>query len=218
MGDTTVEAHMRGVNLLMPAMALLAFAHCAAAFHCQGQDCDAVPDRHFLAYLGFSYGGDEIGTLRYTDGSRGKVTAGGIILFGLGLRIPAGKRIYTEISAGYHADSTSGSDASLGFYRDTVQLIPYLQIGRQRLGIGATYHYNVYWKFSDNHGPDTRVDFRNQAGWMVDYSLMQTKMMGYGLRYTRIEYEHLNAAAGSKVGEFVNIDGSNLAVYLQINL
>jgi hypothetical protein len=96
-----------------------------------------------------------------------------------------------EMTAGYLYDEVNSNinvNDNAKFERATVEVIPFYNFGRQRVGLGATYHFSP--KFEQTAGVgNVEVEFDDAVGGILQYDVMYNQQLSVGFRASYIQYE-----------------------------
>jgi len=147
-----------------------------------------------VLYFGLTFGGDTLAEIEYVDddddffGDR-DIDAGGLLVLGGGFLFQFSEQPFsTQVTVGYHFDSEDADNGSVDYDRTTVDIIGFYNKNKHRLGAGITYHLSPELSIKFDDGPDSKVDFDDEAGLIVEYNYQATKNIHVGARYTAIEY------------------------------
>ena len=129
------------------------------------------PEFNFLVGGGLEFGGGDVATVAFTDGSSQDVHAGqGISGFvGGQLRLHPQSPWSARVTAGYKYVTTKASNANIGLGRVPLEFIGSYRFGNgARVGSGLVYHTAIKLNgdgfFEDVKFKDA-VGFRVEAGW-----------------------------------------------------
>lgn len=149
----------------------------------------------FMISLGVQNGGDEMITLtnvetgEQVDNTRAggftRLTIGGDIAFG-----PSDFSLY--IGGGLLRDGLTSNinEDKAVFKRKVLELIPFWNFDRHRLGVGAiahlepTFHLNL-----DGPGGQYRQEFDDAVGAVLQYDIRYDQNISVGARYSYISYD-----------------------------
>lgn len=159
---------------------------------------------HFHANLAYAYGGDELATVYFTDGSNQSLRAGSGFSFNLGAAHSFTDSPFSmRLTLGYQADSTTATNSNARFSRYPLELLGFWHHDVHRLGGGLTRHFSPSLDL-DNLGG--RIDFEDAGGFLLEYGYEFSPGAGFAIRYTTIDY-----TADGFTGE---VDGNSLGVAL----
>ncbi len=159
--------------------------------------------------LGAEVGGDELGTVTYSDGSTAPVKANTGFAINFGALIPNDDEgnLLTQLSAGYKSGGPRMWNADVNWSAIPLEAIEFYRTGGIRMGLGVSYQLNPQLKVNTtNATSSTRYNnalgFIAQVGWQPAHS-------GYSidLRYTRISFQPTDGTpevSGNVAGMFVN--------------
>ncbi|AWB66661.1 hypothetical protein C2869_09550 [Saccharobesus litoralis] len=178
---------------------LIGFALAASLF-----STPALADLKFGVYAGLTYGGDDLGGLRYENGDTATVKAGGLLVFGGSLTNQLDEEVGFRYKANlaYHFDSATATNADITFDRITFDALAGYQFNENWTAFaGFTRHISPEYEEEFNHsGGTTRLDTATglvlEGAYSIDYHQDVT------FRYTSIEYEIGNG--------YLTIDGSHI--------
>ena len=145
----------------------------------------------FLIEGGGEFGGDEILTVFFEDGSDQTMRAGQGIFLAVGgqFEFQEIKSLMLRASIGIKYNTTAADNANIRFTRLPINLMPYWKINEDfRLGVGITSHQSVRFK-GDGFVQD--IDFKVALGTRFE--------VGYkwvAITYTLIDYK---AEMGEKI-------------------
>lgn len=146
--------------------------------------------------------------------SEGDVTSGGLVQLGLGLAIHGysdADNLETHLSIGMKADSVSGTNGTVSFYRWPVELIQYLKSDNFNFGLGLSYHLNPEEECDVDSQCDYVIKYDNALGYVIAANYVINRGSGsirettVGVRYTAIEYQYSDypwapAVDGNSIG------------------
>lgn len=184
------------------ACAALGLAMAGGAF---AQDVQVRP----LIGMGFTFGGDTIATVNYTDGDSAKVHAGGLFAFNGGLELQFTPLVSAQAMISYHVDRANASNGSVRFERTPFEVLGHFRLNDVfRLGGGARYTSGAKTRASgDATGFVPNEDFKPSWGTVVEGEFFATRSLGIKLRYVSEKFK-------SKTYPFLSdVDGSHGGVY-----
>lgn len=169
------------------------------------QAADATSPFKFLLGAGLTYGGDNLVTVQFTDGSTDKVRAGGLALLYGGGEYRLNDQFALQATVGYHInDSRAASNGSVKFDRVPVDLLALYSVTEKiRLGGGAQFASGVELKGSGVAG-NINQKFDSTVGVIAEGEYLFTPHTGLKLRY--VSEKFTPDGAGSK------IDGSHVGL------
>jgi hypothetical protein len=130
------------------------------------------------------YGGDDLATVNFTDGSSQHVKAGQGVTLALGGHYRASEASPYSVRAtvGYKFVTTAAENADIGVERTVFEVVGnHLWPSGFWLGGGLTHHSGVRFK-GDGFGPD--VDFDDATGLTAEFG-----WKWIALSYTKIDYK-----------------------------
>lgn len=148
----------------------------------------------FSATVGYTSGGDTLGTLIYEDDSDNSVKAGTGVILGGGLNYALNEDFDIRLNAALHMDSADAENGDLTFNRFTWEAIPYYKVSEQvKLGLGAGLDTSV--ELDNDFGNDIEFD---SAGKFIVSGMytFEDWNASLELRYSMVEYEV------SKIGSY----------------
>lgn len=137
--------------------------------------------------LSLEFGGDDIATVLFTDGSTQDLEAGTGVGLELGVygRPMVNQPLSLRATIGFKYTSSQADNADINVNRTVVNLLGHYEIGQWRFGGGLTHHSNVRFD-GDGVGPDQSFDDATgltlEAGWRW-----------LVLSYTDIDYDAENS-------------------------
>lgn len=141
---------------------------------------------------GLAFGGDTVAEydVEYYGGDDGSedVDAGeGLFIYG-GARFNFPQsNLSLQLLGGYHSAMVWGEDADVSFSRLVLDLMPFLEFEKVRLGVGLTRHVAV--EFEDDGVYDYSVDYDDATGFVIQAEWKINRMFALGVRHTKIDYE-----------------------------
>lgn len=136
---------------------------------------------------GFEFGGDDLATVYFTDGSSTTLHAGQGLLISVGGHYQPSKNSPWDVmlTAGYKYDHAGADNGDVSFDHIPVELIGSYQWSNGiRVGVGPVYHTNVEFKGSGDLGSQPTLKYNNAFGGEV-----QLGWKFVALTYTFISYE-----------------------------
>ena len=137
--------------------------------------------------FGLEFGGDDIATVLFTDGSTQDLEAGTGFGLELGVygRPMAAQPLSLRATIGFKYTSSQADTADINVNRTVLNLLGHYEVGQWRFGGGLTRHSNVRFD-GDGVGPDQSFDDATgltlEAGWRW-----------LVLSYTNIDYDAENS-------------------------
>lgn len=172
------------------------------------ESIDATP---FLK-LGYAFGGDDRGELNYEGGGSSEVTSGGGYTIGGGLRFPINsldlsKNVGLNLSAAYHADSATASNADITFDRFEFAVMPYVELNEKvTFSAGVEFHTGVEWTLEDDY-TDITLEYDSATALAAELIFNTgTPAFKWSIKAALVDY------SGSDFDE--EISGSNVGAFL----
>ncbi len=162
-----------------------------------------------MVRMNLDFGGDQIGTVIYTNGKSTDLKAGQLLTFSGGvLYRPVASNYAVETTIGYKFDKANATNGTAEFTRIPLDLVASYRKNKHRFGGGFTYHMNPKFTCDLASVCAGSVTFSNALGAIVQYAygveMASGSIIDFGVRYTSIKYE---ANGGGKV------DGSALGFF-----
>jgi hypothetical protein len=178
----------------VPALVLMAAAAVPMASHA----AEVRP----VAKIGFDFGGDNLVTAQFTNGSSDSIKAGELLYFGVGASIITDSRdIEVEVTASYKFKNISASNGDIKFTRYPLEALVFYRMPKFRVGGGLTYHLSP--KVSGSGvASNINGNFDDSLGFVLQGDYLVTQKASVGARYTSLKY---------KVGG-TSIDGSSIGI------
>lgn len=160
---------------------------------------------------GFTFGGDTLGTIFYTDGSSDSITAGGGLLIHAGLDCRLSENISLQGTLGYHFDTTKlAGNGELTFNRFPVDLLAYYHASDAiRIGGGTRIVFSPKMEGSGIAASDN-LSFDNTIGVVIEGEYTVLPTVGIKLRYVTEKY--------SLSGSPFTIDGNHVGLLINLYL
>jgi len=155
-----------------------------------------------VVILGFDFGGDNLATAQFTNGSSESIHAGELFYLGGGVSVlNDSKDIEVQVTLSYKNDSINASNGSIDWTRYPLDGLLFYRFPKVRVGGGFTYHLSP--KLSGS-GVANNVNgsFDDSLGYVVEADYLVTRKLTVGGRYTSVKY---------KIGG-TSIDGSAIGV------
>lgn len=139
----------------------------------------------FLAGLGFSAGGDDLATAKYTNGSSQTIKAGGGFYFTAGADYRLSEEFSVQGTLNFHVDDTRATNGSITFKRFPVEVLGYYHVNDAwRVGGGLRYVSGAKLSSSGAaDGIDAKFDNTVSAVAEVEYFWMPK--FGMKMRYVK---------------------------------
>lgn len=178
---------MKPLFLIASSLIFLPISNIAAA-----QERDYIlKDSHvdFVFTAGYTNGGDDLIKLKYEDGEKEDIQAGGEALLGAGVVISWANSAELQLMAGYHFDSASAENGDASFERFPIEALLFRRAGRHRFGGGLTVHLSPSAEIDIDGSEKETVNFDAAPGFILEYDYSALENLSLGLRYTYIEYK-----------------------------
>jgi outer membrane protein with beta-barrel domain len=178
----------------VPALVLMVAAAVPMASHA----ADVRP----VAKIGFDFGGDNLVTAQFTNGSSDSIKAGELLYLGGGASIITdSKDIEVEVTLSYKFKNISATNGDIKWTRYPLEALVFYRFPKYRLGGGLTYHLSP--KVSGS-GVASNINgsFDDSLGFVLQGDYLITQKVSVGARYTSLKY---------KVGG-ASFDGSSLGI------
>ncbi|WP_444994171.1 hypothetical protein [Aliikangiella sp. IMCC44359] len=144
------------------------------------------------------------------------IEAGGLFSASLGAEIPLFSRIVLMTTLGYQYDSIngdltdgSGGKGSMKIARNTLDLIPFYNLGRHRVGLGLSYHINpkaIHKEYGSSFDLKTTYHFDNGIGATLQYDYLINKNISLGVKLTKMSYDFDKLSTRYTIGATDNIN------------
>jgi hypothetical protein len=166
------------------AVAVLALGASSAAW---AQPVQVRP----LVGMGFTFGGDTVARVVYTNGDSEKVRAGGLIAFTTGLEMQFTPLVSAQTLIGYHVDGVTASNGDVKFDRFPAELLGHFRLTDTfRVGGGARYTARARTRSSGTAASTVpSEDFRPAWGSVVEGEFIIGRNLGIKLRYVSEKFE-----------------------------
>lgn len=167
----------------------------------------------FVINFGIQSGGDELIAL-IDDESQEQVDnarAGGYTRLTLGGDIAIGETDFSvQVTGGWLYDSLTSNlnEDKFKFERKVLELIPFWNFDRHRVGIGATAHLEPSASFKPEGLESTSFEFKDAVGAVLQYDIRYDQNISVGARYTYITYEEDVDTATEE------LDGQSIGVHV----
>lgn len=167
-----------------------------------------------IAHLGYSFGGETLATVYFTDGSSDNAKANmGLDLAGgvaFGSRHQGG--FQGRVLAGYTFGGAGASNGGVEWRAPHVDLVGHYNLTDTfRVGLGGTYHLSPELK-STGDLSGFEVEYDNAFGSLVELE-WDAQLIFVSMRYTAITYDVESVNGTGISGES---DGDSLGLYLGV--
>ena len=155
----------------------------------QADSAQPASKTRFFVGMGFTFGGEKIATVEYTDGDDGDVTFGSLIQMGGGVDYRINQDLSLQASIHTHISSEGADNGAIRFTRMPMELIGYYNVSPQwRLGVGARYVSSAKIK-SRGVANIGNFSFDNTVGALVEAEYALGDRVGIKLRYVSEKYK-----------------------------
>jgi hypothetical protein len=138
---------------------------------------------HFLAALGATFGGDNLATAAYTNGSHQDIKAGSGFAFTTGIDYRLSPEFSVQGTLNFHVDDTNATNGSVKFQRFPVEFLGYFHPNAQwRIGGGVRY-VNSPKLSSSGAAAGINLTFDNTTSGVVEAEYFWTQAMSVKMRY-----------------------------------
>ncbi|MBX3626101.1 MAG: outer membrane beta-barrel protein [Rhizobacter sp.] len=155
------------------------------------QAASAQPVVRPLVGLGFTFGGDTVAPIAYTNGDSDKVRAGGLIAFTTGVEMTFSPLVSAQALIGYHVDGVAASNGDVKFDRYPAELLGHFRLTDTfRVGGGARYTDKARTRSSGAASIDVPSESYKPAwGTVVEGEFTIGRNLGIKLRYVSEKFE-----------------------------
>jgi hypothetical protein len=163
------------------------------------------PVQFFLG-AGLTYGGDELASAQFSDGSSTDLRAGNLMHFKAGVRMGLGEAVSASASIGYHVDRASASNGSITFDRFPIELLAHYAVNPQwRIGGGVRFVPSAKLN-SSGVAAGINGDFDATTGLVLEAEYLFNPNASVSFRAVSEEYKLSNSN--------FKRDGSHGAIYV----
>lgn len=144
-----------------------------------------------LVGMGFTFGGDTVARVSYSNGDSEKVRAGGLIAFNTGLELQFSPLVSVQTIVGYHVDGVSASNGDVKFDRFPAEVLGHFRLTDTfRVGGGARYSMRPRARSSGAAaGTVPDEDFKNALGAVIEGEFTLGRNLGIKLRYVSEKFQ-----------------------------
>lgn len=163
-----------------------------------------------LLGMGFTFGGDTVARVVYTNGDSDKVRAGGLVAFTTGVEMQFTPLVSAQTLIGYHVDGITASNGDVRFDRVPAELLGHFRLTDTfRIGGGARYSSRVRTRSSgEASGTVPDENFRNTLGSVVEGEFTLGRNLGIKLRYVSEKFKSRTFPGAP------DLDGSHVGIYV----
>jgi hypothetical protein len=177
---------------IVGALAALSLAGFCVPTYAADNELHKESDFGFVGELDLEFGGDQVASVLYTNGSTQGVNAGqgGTLALGMHYR-PARWDVDLSATLGYKYVTTAASNADINISRTVLQVLAtYDPADSWWVGAGPVWHNGV--KF-DVGGLGRNLDLGNSTGFTL-----QAGWKWIGVTYTKMDYTEVTTGRGYK--------------------
>jgi opacity protein-like surface antigen len=166
---------------------------------------DAASPFRFVVGAGLTFGGDNLVSVPFTDGSTEDINAGGFFHLYGGGEYAFNDAVAIKATVGYHVDDTkAASNGSVRFSRVPVDIVGLYRVNEKfRVGAGVQIVNGPELKGS-GVASNINAKFKNATGTIIEGEYFFAPKMSGSIRYVSEKFEP--KSGGSKV------DGSHIGV------
>jgi hypothetical protein len=172
----------------------------------------------WLIGFGLTYGGEKLAEVEVEydgDTDDQDLRGGDLITVATGMVVYLPRPEWSiQTTIGYHFDEVSADNGEIRFDRYPLELIPFYNFRKHRIGAGLSYHLSPKLNLKEIGGP--KVKFDDALGWLVeyDYSFSGWENGGFvlGMRYLWINYD-IGKVNGTPASGG-NVDGNHVGVHV----
>jgi hypothetical protein len=178
-----------------------------AATSIQAQQRPGAEVRPFVAF-GLTYGGDELESFDFSNGSTTTVKAGGLVDMRAGVDFVVSGAFSMQASLGYHFDSANGSNGDYTFSRVPFEFLGYYSVNeRFRIGGGVRQSFDAQ---VDSSGVVGGLDstFDAKTGFVIEGEYFPWQRFGIKFRAVTEKFEGKDGVYRGR-----SYDGSHAGVY-----
>lgn len=179
----------------------------------------AEPKEIFLVLSGgLTYGGDNLATVHYSDGSSDKIKAGGLVQLGIGGEWhPANWPVSLRATANLQTMPSSGRSGSASFSRSPLELLGYYHINENwLLGAGVRRVSDATYKRDFENDPSSgTATFKPATGGIVEFGYKFSPRHQLVVRYVNERYT-LKSTNTYPVVPAGSYDGSHGGIFVNL--
>ncbi len=166
---------------------------------------DNLNPLRFLVGFGLTFGGDNLVSARYTDGSTDTVEAGGGYMIYAGAEYRLNENVSLQATLGYHDDSIKAQNGEASFSRVPLELMGYFHVhDAVRLGAGTRFVNSPKLTASGGVPPlNINQSFDSAIGLVIEGEWLIGKQFGLKLRNVSEKYKaqgFVGTVSGNHVG------------------
>jgi hypothetical protein len=172
--------HIRSSKSLLA----LAFAVALA-----GHTLPAAADVQGIFKMGYDFGGDEMVTVPFTDGSTKTIKSNEGFYLGGGVAFLNRDRTWElDLTLAYKFKLINASNGDVTWSTVPFEALAFYRFDYLRLGGGVAYHINPRLE-GTGIASNLDIKFKDALGGIVQVDWLITENVALGLRYTFLEYE-----------------------------
>jgi len=176
-----------------------------------------------IVLMGYAFGGEDMGSLEYDDGTSTDISAGGGFTLGGGLDLDLSnmdlgveKDMGVRLTGNYHFDSATASNADVTFDRFEFSVMPYVQLNEKiSVSAGISLHTGVEFTAEFDGQSDETLEFDGATALVAEFVYKYSDQLSWAVRATSVDYEastingrsldgfDTDAISGSNVGAFM---------------
>jgi len=170
----------------------------------------------FQVGMGLTFGGDTLAEAEMSDGSTKSIKAGGTVLFKLGVDYRATKWLSLQATLGRHMDSTSASNGSMDFNRNTLEGLVFIHPKDTfRVGLGLRKTSSAELNGSGAASNIGSWEFESSTGTILEVEWLSRPVRagrgGVSLRYVNEKYTPTKLD-GYSIHGASSVDGSHFGI------
>lgn len=201
----------------------LALAFAGASYSTAADEIEKKFNAKPVLLFGYAFGGDDMGTLEYDDGSSSDVSAGGGFTMGGGFdfiidaeKTGFSKDLGVQLTGAYKFDSATAENADITMDRFEFTVLPYVAVNdKVTVGAGISFHTGVELSTEmDGAGSDS-IEFDAATAFVGEIGIQHSAQLKWGIRFTSVEYTpaSLNGRDISDVG-LDKVGGNNFGGFV----
>ena len=189
---------------------------------------DAKP----IVLMGYAFGGEDMGGLKYDDGSNTDISAGGGFTFGAGVDLSLNqyelikdRDLGVRLTANYHFDSATADNGEVDFDRYEFNIMPYVSINEKvNLAAGVSFHTGVEYvckldQIGCFEGVNINIEYAGATALVAELTYKQSEQLSFAFRATSVEYEAktvngVSVNGGAAQDGLLKPSGSNFGAYM----
>lgn len=149
-----------------------------------------------VARIGFDFGGDNLITRPFADGSSGTIRANEGFWIGAGVLVSGSRNVEAELTLSYKFASSRAASGDVTWTRFPLDAIVFYRFPRVRLGGGLTYHLSPTLEGS-GAASNINARFDDALGYVLQADYLWTPRYTLGARYSNLTYRTGGASFNS---------------------